>query len=121
MPYKTLKMLLNLGLDITNTVPIDNGTIARKICVDHIEKEMMRRKIILFCNLRSRGSIVASVFWLIRLKARVRIPGQPLKRNMKKIFPPLFPLSRFLAKTLRVNKTTMKNVLKNLSDPPFTY
>ena len=31
----------------------------------------------------------------------VRIPGQ--KRNIKKIFLRPFPLSRFLAKTLRVN------------------
>ena len=35
-----------------------------------------------------------------RFKARIRIPDQPSKRNMKKIFLlRRFPLSRFLAKT----------------------
>ena len=48
----------------------------------------------------------------IRRKARVRIPGQRSKRNMKK---KIFlrreeTLSRFLAKTLRINKPAMKKL-----------
>ena len=44
--------------------------------------------------------------WLIRPKARVRIPDEASKRNMKKIFLRRFLLIRFLAKSLRVNKHT---------------
>ena len=43
------------------------------------------------------------LYWLIRRKARVRIPGQASKRNMKKkiFFLRRFPLNRFLCqKTL---------------------
>ena len=54
--------------------------------------------------------------WLIRRKAWVHIPGQASKRNMKKkIFLRRFPVSRSLAKTVRVNKPDMENFLKNLS------
>ena len=42
------------------------------------------------------------------------MPGQASKRNMKKIFLQRYPLSRFMAKTLRVNKPAMEKVLKNL-------
>ena len=54
-------------------------------------------------------------YWLIRRKARVRIPGQASKRNMKKTFLRRLPLSRFLAKILRVDKIAMKSFSKNLS------
>ena len=55
--------------------------------------------------------------WFIRYKARVRIPGETTKENMKKILLWRFPLSRFLVKALRVNKNklVMKRLLKNLS------
>ena len=53
------------------------------------------------------------VCWLVKCKVRVRIPVQASKRNMKiKIFLRRFPLSRFLSKTLSVNKPDMKNFLK---------
>ena len=42
----------------------------------------------------------------------VRIPGQSSKMKYKKIFLRRLPLSRFLAKTLRVNKIAMKKFLK---------
>ena len=62
--------------------------------------------------------------WLI-----IRNPGQVSKRNMKKIFIRRFPLTRFLAKTLKVNKSAKKKFLKNLQFRvvvklqilPFTY
>ena len=48
--------------------------------------------------------------------ARVRAPGQTLKQNMKKkIFLRRFPLSRFLTKTLSVNKNCHEKFFKNLS------
>ena len=59
---------------------------------------------------------MVSLFWLIRRKARVRIQGQTLKRNIKKkTVLRRIPFSRFLAKTLRVNKPAMKKFLKILS------
>ena len=56
------------------------------------------------------------VFCLIRRKARVNIPGQASKHDMKRktIFPQRFPLSRSLAKILGVHKLAMKKFLKNL-------
>ena len=48
------------------------------------------------------------VCWLIRRRTGVRISGQASKRNMKIIFP----LIRFLAKTLTVNKPALKKFLK---------
>ena len=45
--------------------------------------------------------VILVVCWLILRKARVQNPGQTSKRKNMKIF---LPLSRFLAKTLRVNK-----------------
>ena len=59
--------------------------------------------LVLLCGLSVVGSVLAY---------------QPSKRNMKKnIFLRRFPLSRFLAKTLRVNNLTLpwKNFSKNLS------
>ena len=53
--------------------------------------------------------------WLIGHKVRVHIPGQVSKRNTKDIFLRRFPLSRFPAKTLRVNKPAMKKFLKGCS------
>ena len=41
--------------------------------------------------------------------------GIKTKRNMKKIFIRRLLLSRFLAKTLRINTIAMKNLLKNQS------
>ena len=66
---------------------------------------------------------------LLDAKAWVRIPVQSSKMKYKKIFLRRLPLSRFLAKTLRVNKTAMKKFLKTLSFgvdvklqvPPLTY
>ena len=46
---------------------------------------------------------------LIRRKAWLRISGQISKRNIKQ---KIFPLSRFLAKTLRVNKTCHEMLFK---------
>ena len=43
------------------------------------------------------------------------IPGHKSKRNMKTIFLRQFSLSRFLAKTLRINQPAMKNFLENMS------
>ena len=54
--------------------------------------------------------------WLIRCKARVHIKGQALKtKYKKKLLLRRFPLSRYLAKTRRVNKPAMNKFLKNLS------
>ena len=50
------------------------------------------------------------VYYLIRRKIQVRH-----QNKIQKVFFPRFPLSRFLAKTLRVNKIAMKNFSKNLS------
>ena len=52
--------------------------------------------------------------WLARHKARVRIPGQASIRKMEKNLR-LFLLSRYLAKSLKLNKPVMKKFLKNLS------
>ena len=62
---------------------------------------------------------------IIRLKAQVSIPGQASKTKYEKIFLRRFLLSRYPAKTLRVNKPAIKKFLKNLSFrsdvPPLTY
>ena len=42
-------------------------------------------------------------------------PRSDIKTKYKKIFLRRLPLSRFLAKTLRVNKIAMKTFTKNLS------
>ena len=54
--------------------------------------------------------VLSAVFWLIRRKTRVHIPGQASKLNMKKIFLLRFPLSRYLAKAVRVNKNCHEKV-----------
>ena len=64
------------------------------------------------------GSILASryMYWLIRLTAGVQALSQALKKNkIQKLFLRRFPLSRFLAKTLRENKIEMISFSKNLS------
>ena len=63
--------------------------------------------------MKCRRSLVDSMLALKR-RARVRMPSQNPKRNIKKIFARRFPLSRFLTKTQRVNKPAEKEVLKNL-------
>ena len=82
------------------TLETNNPVTIRKVLRDPI-----------FCSQTKR--------WFIICKARIRIPGQASKRNMKKkrkIFLRRFPLSRFLAKSLRLkNKPAMKKFLKNLS------
>ena len=55
------------------------------------------------------------ICWLIRRKAQIRILGQTSKRNLKEKYSfGDFPVSRLLAKTLRVNKHAIKKFLKNL-------
>ena len=50
--------------------------------------------------------------WYIRHKAIVQIPGHASKRKYEKIFLRRLPLSRFVAKTLRVNKIARKSFSK---------
>ena len=54
------------------------------------------------------------VYWLIRRKARVRIPGQTSKRNTKSISSTISS-QQISGKTLRINKIAMKTFSKNLS------
>ena len=51
---------------------------------------------------------------LLDAKAWVRIPGQSSEMKYEKYFFGDFLSSRFLAKTLRVNKPAMKKFVKNL-------
>ena len=66
---------------------------------------------------------------LIRRKILGSYPRSVIKNEIRKIFLRRVPLSRFLAKTLRVNKPAMKNFFKillfggniKLQVPPLTY
>ena len=58
---------------------------------------------------------IVQVYWLIRREGSVQTPGQTPKRKYDKIFLRRLPFSRFLAKTLRVNKIAMKSFSKNFN------
>ena len=59
-----------------------------------------------------KQSVVAVVdkvmFWFITYEALVQTPDQTTNRIYEKIFLQRFPLSRFLAKILRVKKIALK-------------